>query len=72
MQRGPLPEEAAMSTEQRHAVDKQQQKAGKLGIRTKRDLRSDKDKSFNQKFADFVRAHPTEQEGLAAYEALPD
>jgi hypothetical protein len=36
-----------------------------------RDLAGDKEK-FNQKFTDFIRAHPSEAEGLAAYEALPD
>jgi hypothetical protein len=44
----------------------------RLGVRSKRDLASDKNKSFNEKFSDFVRAHPSEREGLAAYEALPD
>jgi hypothetical protein len=41
-------------------------------VRSKRDLASDKDKSFAQKFDDFIRRYPTEAEGLAAYEALPD
>jgi hypothetical protein len=44
----------------------------KIGLRSKRDLRGDKEKSFNQKFADFIRAYPSEQEGLDAYNALPD
>jgi hypothetical protein len=44
--------------------------AAKLGIYTKRDLA--KDKNFNEKFNEFVAAHPSEQEGLQAYEALPD
>ena len=44
----------------------------KLGVRRKRDLASDKEKPFHVKFNEFIRAHPSEQEGLAAYEALPD
>ena|SRR5215813_2021839 len=47
-------------------------KTHRLGVRTKRDLASDKDRSFNQKFADFIKAYPTEQEGLDAYNALPE
>jgi hypothetical protein len=57
-----------MSTKQRHAAVKPEQKT----IRNKRDLASDKDKPFHQKFDEFIRAHPSEAEGLAAYEALPD
>jgi hypothetical protein len=42
-------------------------------VRTKRDLAGEKDgKSFAQKFDEFIRRYPTEAEGLAAYEALPD
>jgi hypothetical protein len=42
-------------------------------VRSKRDLASEKDgKSFAQKFDEFIRNYPTEQEGLAAYDALPD
>jgi hypothetical protein len=59
-----------MSTEQRHTAD-ELQKPNKLGVRRKTDLASDK-KTFNEKFTDFIRAHPSEAEGLAAYDALPD
>jgi len=47
-------------------------KTHRLGVRTKRDLAGDKDRSFNQKFADFIKAYPSEQEGLDAYNALPE
>jgi len=47
-------------------------KTHRLGVRTKRDLATDKDRSFNQKFADFIKAYPSEQEGLDAYNALPE
>ncbi len=60
-----------MNTDQHH-TGKQEQKATKLGVRSKRDLWGDKEKTFNQKFTDFIRAHASEAEGLAAYDALPD
>jgi hypothetical protein len=41
-------------------------------VRRKADLKGDKDKTFNEKFTDFIRAHSSEAEGLAAYDALPD
>jgi hypothetical protein len=64
-----------MNRNQHHAVRETDSRsmgtAFKLGMRSKRDLRGDKERSFNQKFADFIRAYPTEQEGLDAYNALP-
>ncbi len=65
-----------MGGNQHHAVreidSRSMSIALKLGVRSKRNLRGDKERSFNQKFADFIRAYPSEAEGLAAYEALPD
>jgi hypothetical protein len=40
--------------------------------RSKRDLMTDPEKTFPQRFSEFIASYPTEQEGLAAYEALPD
>jgi hypothetical protein len=62
-----------MNKDQHHAaVREPDNRSIKLGVRSKRDLWGDKERTFNQKFADFIRAHSSEAEGLAAYEALPD
>ena len=66
-----------MNRDQHHAAVREPDNRGispalKLSVRSKRDLWGDKEKTFNQKFADFIRAHSSEAEGLAAYEALPD
>jgi hypothetical protein len=50
-----------MNRDHHHAVretdSRSMSTALKIGVRSKRDLRGDKERSFNQKFTDFIRAH---------------